>query len=317
MKKLLSFGLLLACGLASAQVNLTTLPAGTTPNGTELILAQQPPSACNGCTVTLTVGQLAAYGISQLNATDIINLWTGGCNSSTFLAGNGTCQSFPAIPSSSNPSATVGLTTVNGSASTFMRSDAAPPINQAIIPTWTGLHTFSAGISLSSITSSAGVALNGATGGSEGSGSINATNLYVNGNPVAIAATGCSSGSFTGTLTGFTSNPILSIDYTRCGNTVSLYSTSSSSGTSNSVIMSLTGIPAIILGSSEQVEGHCFAAEDNGNAGVQNSMQTVTTTSIEIYPVTTSGTYVVTGGNWTGSGTKGLTFPCVYTISPF
>lgn len=41
-----------------------------------------------------------------------------------------------------NPSASVGLSAVNGSASTFMRSDAAPALSQSISPTWTGNHTF-------------------------------------------------------------------------------------------------------------------------------------------------------------------------------
>jgi hypothetical protein len=47
------------------------------------------------------------------------------------------------IPVGANPTASVGLTAVNGSAVTFMRSDAAPPLSQAITPTWTGVHTFS------------------------------------------------------------------------------------------------------------------------------------------------------------------------------
>ena len=41
-----------------------------------------------------------------------------------------------------NPSATVGLTAVNGSATTAMRSDGAPALNVTIAPTWTGVHTF-------------------------------------------------------------------------------------------------------------------------------------------------------------------------------
>lgn len=41
-----------------------------------------------------------------------------------------------------NPTASVGLIAVNGSATTAMRSDGAPPLSQAIVPTWTGLHTF-------------------------------------------------------------------------------------------------------------------------------------------------------------------------------
>lgn len=43
-----------------------------------------------------------------------------------------------------NPTGTVGLSTVNGSASTYLRSDGAPPLSQAITPTWTNSHTFSA-----------------------------------------------------------------------------------------------------------------------------------------------------------------------------
>jgi hypothetical protein len=45
-----------------------------------------------------------------------------------------------------NPTAKVGLAAVNGSALTFMRSDAAPPIDPAIAPTWIGLHTFTGGL---------------------------------------------------------------------------------------------------------------------------------------------------------------------------
>jgi hypothetical protein len=41
-----------------------------------------------------------------------------------------------------NPTANVGLAAVNGSATTPMRSDAAPALSQAIAPTWTGNHIF-------------------------------------------------------------------------------------------------------------------------------------------------------------------------------
>jgi len=42
-----------------------------------------------------------------------------------------------------NPSASVGLTAKNGTATTAMRSDGAPALDQSIAPTWTGQHTFS------------------------------------------------------------------------------------------------------------------------------------------------------------------------------
>src|ERR1700739_629632 len=51
---------------------------------------------------------------------------------------------------SANPSATIGLTAVDGSASTWMTSDSAPALSQGIIPTWTGLHTFTGGVTITS-----------------------------------------------------------------------------------------------------------------------------------------------------------------------
>lgn len=41
-----------------------------------------------------------------------------------------------------NPTVLIGLAAVNGSAETFLRSDAAPALDQGIAPTWTGIHTW-------------------------------------------------------------------------------------------------------------------------------------------------------------------------------
>lgn len=41
-----------------------------------------------------------------------------------------------------NPTGTIGLSAVNGVAATYVRSDAAPALSQAIAPTWTALHTY-------------------------------------------------------------------------------------------------------------------------------------------------------------------------------
>ncbi|SRR6266404_3352217 len=51
--------------------------------------------------------------------------------------------------SAANPTASIGLSAVNGAASTYMRSDAAPQLSQAIVPTWTGQHTFNSGVVVS------------------------------------------------------------------------------------------------------------------------------------------------------------------------
>lgn len=42
--------------------------------------------------------------------------------------------------SGANPTASLGLTAVNGVATTFLRSDGAPALDQSIAPTWTGVH---------------------------------------------------------------------------------------------------------------------------------------------------------------------------------
>lgn len=47
-----------------------------------------------------------------------------------------------------NPSGTIGLAAVNGTATTYVRSDGAPALSQSIVPTWTGAHTFSAKVAL-------------------------------------------------------------------------------------------------------------------------------------------------------------------------
>jgi len=46
----------------------------------------------------------------------------------------------PPVPAGANPTGTVGLSAVNGSATTFLRSDGAPALSQSISPSWTGSH---------------------------------------------------------------------------------------------------------------------------------------------------------------------------------
>ena len=41
-----------------------------------------------------------------------------------------------------NPSQDIGLSAVNGSATTYLRSDGAPALDQGIAPTWTAGHIF-------------------------------------------------------------------------------------------------------------------------------------------------------------------------------
>lgn len=71
--------------------------------------------------------------------------------------------------SGANPTATIGLSAVNGVAATFLRSDGAPALSQAIVPTWTGAHTFTSAspqitVGLTS-TASGGIAFKGVASG--------------------------------------------------------------------------------------------------------------------------------------------------------
>lgn len=55
------------------------------------------------------------------------------------------------LPVAANPSATIGLSANNGSATSYMRSDATPALGVTITPVWSGLHIFGAGASTSNL----------------------------------------------------------------------------------------------------------------------------------------------------------------------
>lgn len=75
---------------------------------------------------------------------------TGGLKGAGTLNAAGLYINGTAVGTSSavgaNPSATLGLSVINGSATTFLRSDGSPALSQAIAPVWTGTHMFNGGI---------------------------------------------------------------------------------------------------------------------------------------------------------------------------
>lgn len=109
-----------------------------------------------------------------------ISLTTTGTGAATFVS-NTLNIPTPVIPAAANPTGTVGLTAVNGSATTFLRSDGAPALSQSIIPTWTGLHTFQAGwLSTASSTVVGNFTVQGATT------TLNSTLRVATSSPVAF-----------------------------------------------------------------------------------------------------------------------------------
>jgi hypothetical protein len=136
-------------------------------------------------------GSATTYQTSAAVNTDVTGLWTGSCTSSTYLRGDGACATPAGTTTSANPSATIGLSAVNGTAATFMTSDSAPPLSQGITPTWTGVHTFSNTVAMNgAVTFSSSMVGNSATGGAQGAGTINATGLFINGAAVGASPTG-------------------------------------------------------------------------------------------------------------------------------
>ena len=136
---------------------------------------------------------LNSRGITFEDSTSVTWAFNGNSNQITATV-------VSAIPSGANPTASVGLTAVNGTAATFMRSDAAPALNQAIVPTWSGLHTFGAGLTVSA----GSFTLSGHTLALSANASVGGTNtgdqaLPVGANPsasVGLAAVNGAAASF-------------------------------------------------------------------------------------------------------------------------
>ena len=139
LKYLLPFVLVLCPFSAKAQTTWDFTNVNILTGGTETVQSGGNLTLAAGSSMTVN---LTGYGNNKLlgltssgGAVGVIGLGAGMSISGGNLVA--------ASSTSANPSATVGTSAVNGVATTFMTSDSAPAINLAMVPTWTGQHTFS------------------------------------------------------------------------------------------------------------------------------------------------------------------------------
>ncbi len=139
------------------------------PNDSWAYAKIQNVSATSRILGRITAGAGDIEELTGTQTTTLLDVFTSGLQGVVPASGGGTTNflradgTFAVPPGTggggtpANPTASVGLTAVNGIATTYMRSDAAPALSVAIAPTWTGAHIFSPA-------SGVGVTINAAAG---------------------------------------------------------------------------------------------------------------------------------------------------------
>lgn len=259
---------------ATGTITSSTLVSTTTGANTDIELASTAVTAGSYTLASLTVdkyGRLTAASTNTLTSTTLsvsgtdIELPTQSSSGSYTYAsltvdgyGRVTAASNGTAPASSaNPTGTVGLSAVNGSATTYMRSDAAPPLSQSIAPTWTGAHTFGP-------SSGTGITVNGNSSATQAV-SINAgTNQYaevITGNGSAFAtkiiAGSGAAGLYIGNTPGAGTAGLRIDTAATTGAKTATFSASNKPGTNNQTTPS-TWLPINLDGTLYYIP--CFAA---------------------------------------------------------
>jgi hypothetical protein len=129
--------------LTGSTLNSTVVTSSLTSVGTigtgvwqgTIVAPTYGGTGVNNGSSTITIGGNVAFSGAYTFTATLTN------TTAVTFPTSGTLATTSQIPSAANPSATIGLSANNGSASTFMRSDASPALGVAIAPTWTGLHT--------------------------------------------------------------------------------------------------------------------------------------------------------------------------------
>ncbi len=195
-----------AGGVTSVTATNTSLTISPT---TGAVLAGLNLSNANTWLATQTFPTTDAQGsalAASINSATTTKINGGEINGAVALATTATTANGLASSAFATPTQAIGLTPVAGSALTAMRSDGAPALSVTIIPTWSGLHTFTGGLTTTSTTS---INATGTAATTIGASTAGNTVTMVSGttgsiNNMSIGATTASTGTFTTMTTGAT-----------------------------------------------------------------------------------------------------------------
>lgn len=139
------------------------------------------------------------------------------------------------------------------------------------------------------------------------------TNFYIQSPNIPESVV--SSGTFTGTLTGFTTTVTVTWNYILAAGMVTLYCKTGVSGTSNSSSMDLTGIPTNLAPNYNSVSlvGGGLVNSGGSVLGVATYTGTPGTMVFGLAPVSTNLVFVAAVNNFTASGTKGVGAGCLFS----
>ena len=138
-------------------------------------------------------------------------------------------------------------------------------------------------------------------------GSITGKVLSDDGTFVTLPADPQSDGSFTGTLTGYASNPSGTVFWSKTGNKVTLWITAAINGTSNSVSMTMTGIPAAIQPTVIKNTGHpCWVTNNNVSLLGYARFISASVISFALFQSHAGAGVSLGGAAFQSSGTKGI-----------
>lgn len=141
----------LGANLTNIGIGTITVPKMLTVGSTGVFQVDSTGQLPNGLIVS--AGNVGIGSIHPGTALDIL----GTVRATGFVGDGSLLTGISGGGSVANPSATIGLVAVNGSASSAIRSDGAPALSQTIVPTWTGTHTFSGTGTSANFTTNVGI----------------------------------------------------------------------------------------------------------------------------------------------------------------